>query len=111
MSKKIKKALEVKAQKPKWHLFAPLWTPLEMVVRVLENGEKKYSRENWKTMTDDNGGPPIEFYSNAMQRHLKEHWEGKLFDKDSGLPVLAHAICDAFFVLWFQLQPAGKPKP
>lgn len=93
-------------QKLRWHLFAPLWRPLELVVRVLEHGEKKYARDNWQSVKeiDDAEGPPALRYSNALQRHIVDLHCGIRIDKDSGLPTLAHIVCDSLFLLWFQLQ-------
>lgn len=98
------------AGKPQWWLFAPLWKPLEQVVRVLEHGVVKYSVHNWQCVKDPDGTHPIHRYSDAVQRHAIDYQEGKRFDKDSGLPVLAHLVCDALFLLWFDLEAQSEAK-
>ena len=74
------------------------WTELEQVVRVLEHGDNKYGIGNWKSFE------PKEArwrYFSAIMRHLLSWWRGERFDKDSGLPHLAHAVASLLFLLWF----------
>jgi hypothetical protein len=105
-----KKEIGAKQDKGKreWWLFAPLWKPLEQVVLVLEHGRDKYDAHNWQHVKDPNGSPARLRYTDALQRHLIDHWEGVKTDEDSGLPVLAHLVCDALFVLWFDLKAQSE---
>jgi hypothetical protein len=63
---------------------------------------------NWQHVKDPDGSPARLRYSDALQRHLIDHWEGVKTDEDSGLPVLAHLVCDALFVLWFDLKAQSE---
>lgn len=86
--------------KPDWSLL-PL-SLLEPVVQVLTMGAFKYARDNWKAVKDGRNR-----YYAATLRHLKEWQEGKTNDPESGLPHLAHAMCNLIFLLWFEED--GKP--
>jgi len=69
---------------------------LEPVVRVLEHGERKYSRDNWQHVPE-----PQRRYLAAALRHLAAHQRGEALDPESGQPHLAHAACCLIFLLWF----------
>ena len=66
------------------------WGALEDVVKVMEYGAAKYTRDNWKKVY------PVE-YIKAAFRHLIKFQEGERVDHESGLPTLAHAICDLLY--------------
>lgn len=70
------------------------WEGLDDVVRVLEFGAKKYSRDNWREVE---GGETR--YLAAAFRHLIAHNQGETNDPESGLPHLAHAGCCLLFLL------------
>jgi len=70
------------------------WDGLEDVIRVLEFGAKKYSRDNWRKV--DNADTR---YLAAAFRHLVAHNSGDVNDPESGLPHLAHAGCCILFML------------
>jgi hypothetical protein len=59
---------------------------LEEVVKVLEYGAKKYSRDNWKKVTPENR------YIKAAFRHLIAYVKGEEIDNESGLNHLAHCV-------------------
>lgn len=97
--------------KHRMHLLGPLWRPLRAVVRVLEFGAAKYAENNWQNVREeDSGAPPIKRYGNALQRHVASFQEGKMIDEESGLHVLAHAACDALFLLWFLADDDGRER-
>jgi hypothetical protein len=77
------------AGKPKWTLMH--FPSFEPMIRVLEFGCKKYSRDNWKKYLDPNET------LDSLQRHIIELMEGKVFDKESGLPIIGHVMCNAMF--------------
>ena len=83
--------------KLQWSLLP--FKQLEDVVKVLMNGAKKYSKENWQKCDD------IDRYKDALMRHVTLFMEGEetdLVEKGGdGLPHLAHAICNCLFLLWF----------
>lgn len=80
--------------KPDWTLL-PV-KPLVTVIRVLEHGLVKYSRDNWKQVKDGRNR-----YLNAAFRHLASISDGEWLDEESGLPHAAHAVCCLLFLLWF----------
>lgn len=97
--------------KHRMHLLGPLWRPLRAVVRVLEFGAAKYAENNWQNVREEDGSaPPIKRYGNALQRHVAHFQEGKMIDEESGLHVLAHAACDALFLLWFLADDDGRER-
>jgi hypothetical protein len=91
-------------------------------VRVLEFGKHKYGKwGGWKAVDQAE-----ERYTDAFFRHATELAERGMTARDicaahngnrprdcgecSGLPVLAHAVCDAVFLLWFTCKTdPGQP--
>lgn len=74
------------------------WTLLpfeqvESVVRVLDFGTQKYSRDNWKYVSRDR-------YEKALMRHAIQYISGEEIDEESKEPHLAHLICNALFLMW-----------
>ena len=69
---------------------------LTPIIRVLQQGCQKYSKDNWQRV--DN---PKERYYNALQRHIGQWWEGEKYDTETGENHLAHAACCLMFLLWF----------
>lgn len=80
--------------KDRWDLLP--FGPITWVVKVLTFGAKKYAPNNWQKVAD-----PSERYFAAGMRHLVLYREGEWLDPETGLPHLAHAICNFMFLLWF----------
>lgn len=83
--------------KARWDLL-----PLDVireVVFVIMHGNRKYDEDSWKNGRDRKG-----LYFSASLRHLEAHQSGELFDPESGLHHLAHAITNLVFLLWFALH-------
>ena len=102
---KVSKEEFVKADdgKLKWSLMP--FAELEDVVRVLMNGAKTYSSDNWKKCDD------TKRYEDALMRHIVDYQKGNKLDngpKGDGLPHLAHAICNCLFLMWFDNQAAKQ---
>jgi hypothetical protein len=76
---------------------------VEDVVRVLEHGAIKYAPDNWKKVPDYR-----QRYYDATMRHLQAWWNGESLDRESNLHHLAHAICNAMFLLWFDRNHGKK---
>lgn len=70
------------------------WDGLEDVVKVLEFGAQKYSRDNWRKVENADAR-----YMAAAFRHLVAHQNGEVNDPESNLPHLAHAGCCILFML------------
>ena len=78
--------------KLQWSLLP--FTALEEVVRVLEFGMKKYSKDNWMKVK------PMDRYVDAAFRHLIQYANGEQNDKETDLPHLAHGVCCLLFKIW-----------
>lgn len=74
---------------------------LEPMVRVLEFGAKKYSRDNWKR------GLETTKIVESTLRHLFAFLDGETNDKESNLPHLGHAMCNLMFL---QYMMDNKPE-
>lgn len=86
--------------KPDWSLVPA--DEIEDVVKVFTMGAEKYGRENWKSV--ENG---MFRYFAAMMRHIKKYKkyletgdEELLYDDESGLHHLSHAMTNAVFLMW-----------
>lgn len=84
--------------KPDWSLVD--LKNLEGMVRGLEYGCKKYARDNWKKVKD-----PVNNYYSAALRHLAEWHSGKKNDAESHLNHLYHAMCNIYFLTYFEEHP------
>ena len=80
-------------EKRDWTLIP--WDALEEVVKVLEFGAEKYSRDNWHHVM------PRERYDQASMRHRIAYQNGEKLDPESGLSHLAHEMCCCLFKLWY----------
>lgn len=80
-----------------WSLL-PL-VSVEEVIKVLEFGAKKYSKNNWQNLPDFKTR-----YINAMYRHLASYAKGEAEDPETGLSHMAHAACNALFLIWKELE-------
>lgn len=81
--------------KPDWSLVP--FEALEGMVRVLEFGAKKYSRNNWQT----NGGFSYRRVLTACIRHLFAYMRGENNDPESGLSHISHAQCNLLFIGYY----------
>ena len=82
--------------KPRWSLLP--WRELREVVEVLTFGAHKYSDGNWKHVT------PPERYRDALMRHFSAYSGGERVDAESGRAHLAHVVCCALFLMWFDAE-------
>ncbi|MEN6550212.1 MAG: dATP/dGTP diphosphohydrolase domain-containing protein [Armatimonadia bacterium] len=81
------------AGKDRWDLL-PLG-PVEDVVKILTFGAQKYGPNNWQKLEDAENR-----YFAAALRHLAAWRRGEKCDPESGLPHLAHAMCNLTFLAW-----------
>lgn len=72
---------------------------IEAVSQVLTFGAKKYADHSWQGVDK---GPAR--YKAALLRHLLAHAAGESLDSESGLSHLAHAACNAMFILELELK-------
>lgn len=80
---------------------------LEDMVKVLTHGAVKYARDNWQKVPDARNR-----YFAALFRHNLSVMNGDMLDPEFGLPHTAHALCNLYFLTWFNMQDilAGKNK-
>lgn len=72
------------------------------LIKVLEFGVAKYSRDNWQVV--DNA---VLRYCAAARRHFSawaQHGFGGATAEDSGLPHWAHLLANLTFLAWFKDQ-------
>jgi hypothetical protein len=82
-------------QKPRYDLIP--FDQLEDTVKVLTFGAKKYTPDNWQKVE------PYR-YIGAAFRHLVARCMGEIYDKETGLPHTAHAVCCLWFLGWHDAQ-------
>ena len=80
-------------------LFDGCPNALEAVGQVLTFGAQKYAAHSWQTVPEGD-----ERYKSALLRHLLAVGNGEADDPESNLPHLAHAACDALFILELELR-------
>ena len=78
------------AGKPEYSLMS--LECLEPMVRGLEYGRTKYTRNNWKK------GMPQSKILDSLLRHISAMLEGKMIDEESKLPHIALVQCNAMFL-------------
>lgn len=91
------------AGKARWDLVP--WTTIAAVVRVLTHGAEEYGANNWITVPDAKSR-----YFAALHRHLYDYARCRHVDPDTGEHPLAHVICNAMFLLWFELNEGGDAR-
>lgn len=70
---------------------------IEETIDVLEHGAAKYPEaDNWKRVQNARTR-----YYDALMRHIGAWWSGEKTDAETGKHHLAHAICCAMFLIWF----------
>lgn len=75
---------------------------LEGMVKVLEFGAQKYSRNNWMT----SGGFSYRRVLTACLRHLFAYMRGEDNDPESGLSHISHAQCNLLFLGYYLTNKA-----
>jgi len=73
----------------------------EGLAQVLAHGAKKYAERNWEK------GMDWSIPYGAMRRHLAAWWNGETTDKESGLPHMAHVLCNAAFLIAYEKRQIG----
>jgi hypothetical protein len=68
---------------------------LRMVAEIFTMGARKYGARNWENATPEDH----ERIMGAAMRHIEDARAGIKVDPESGLPHLAHAVTNLFFLL------------
>jgi hypothetical protein len=95
------KGLKYDTGKLRWDLL-PI-DCIEDVVKILTFGSEKYGPNNWQEVEDAGNR-----YYAALMRHLAANRKGESMDEESGLPHLAHAMCNVVFLLWLEKNKLKK---
>ena len=95
-----KQALRYNEGKVQWSLVD--YKSLEPMVRVLEYGCRKYSKNNWKK------GMPASQIIESMLRHTYKLLEGELVDPESGIEHVGHIQCNAMFLAYVLREKADE---
>ncbi len=74
---------------------------IEDVVKVMMYGAftKGYGIGNWMLANTDED---LTRYYNAERRHIEAYRKGEYIDPESGLPHLAHALCNIMFLHYLE---------
>ncbi len=87
------------SDKPRFDLMP--WRGVASVIDVLTFGARKYAPRSWASVPDG-----YRRYFAALLRHLWARARGEVVDPESGLPHLAHAACNALFLV--ELDDEGE---
>lgn len=71
---------------------------LRDIIKIMMFGAKKYGMDNWKLCEDNTR------YYDALRRHLDDWRNEDYYDKESGEPHLAHALCNLVFLHYLEEQ-------
>jgi len=80
--------------KPRYSLID--YASLESLVRVLEFGESKYGRDNWKL------GLSKESVLDSMIRHVAKLNDGEECDSESGVSHIGHIMANCIFLEYYK---------
>ena len=89
------------AGKPKLSRIFDAPHALEGVSKVLEYGDKKYGRGNWRK------GLSWSDTMDSLLRHVSAFSAGEDIDKESGLPHTDHILCNALFLAQYFREGKG----
>ena len=89
-----------KDNKDPWDLL-PLGV-IKWIVKVYKFGASKYGPNRWQNL--DNG---YQRYKGALLRHLEQYESGERYDRESGLPHLAHMAWNGVAMLFFDMVGAA----
>ena len=85
---------------------------LQALAEVYTYGEKKYGADNWKKATWGVGpsAKDTDRFYGALMRHMEAHRKGELYDSESGLLHVSHALTNISFITVLTMQNQ-KQKP
>jgi hypothetical protein len=93
------------AGKPRYDLIPPV--VLEQLATVLTFGAEKYGPNNWQAVPDAHNR-----YYAALMRHVEADRGGEVYDEESNLPHLTHALaCVTFMLHGCMVQPEVEQRP
>lgn len=98
LEKMPQQALRYNHGKLQWSMVD--FKSLEGMVRVLEMGAEKYSKDNWKL------GMPVTQVCESLLRHLFSFMSGETNDQESGQSHMSHVMVNAMFVEYIMREKA-----
>ena len=78
--------------KPQWHQLH--FKSLLPLIRVMEYGEKKYGKDNWKK------GQDIPSLCDCAMRHLTAFMDGEELDPESGVSHIGHIMANCMMIVY-----------
>ena len=84
--------LKYDSGKPRMSLLPP--HAMTEMAKVMTFGANKYKAHSWKQVENAQ-----ERYLDALLRHAVAYVAGERIDPESGLPTMAHIMCDAAFLI------------
>ena len=81
--------------KPRWDLVD--LKIVEVIAKVLTYGLKDHKANSWKLVPDAK-----ERYKASFMRHVADMISGDPVDEESGLPNSWLAMCNLYFLIWFE---------
>ena len=94
--------LKYDGDKLRYSLIPP--SALKALAEVLTFGAVKYAPNSWQLVENAE-----ERYLDALIRHLEAYRSGERLDPESGLPHIAHLLCNAAFLSYFDSkEPHGS---
>lgn len=95
------KSLKHDSGKLRYDLVPPI--AAKALATVLTYGAKKYKANSRQELGDFQAR-----YTAALFRHIEAWRAGELYDKESGIQHLAHALCNLVFLLWYDMRLSLK---
>lgn len=88
--------------KPQWHQLH--FKSLLPLIRVMEYGEKKYGKDNWRK------GQDIPSLCDCAMRHLTAFMDGEELDPESGVSHIGHIMANCMMIVYNSNKDTeGKP--
>ena len=78
--------------KPQWHQLH--FKSLLPLIRVMEYGEKKYGKDNWRK------GQDIPSLCDCAMRHLTAFMDGEELDPESGVSHIGHIMANCMMIVY-----------
>jgi hypothetical protein len=76
------------------------WAAVDAAAEVFAFGAQKYSERNYQGLAQSR-------LFAATMRHLSAWWQGEDTDPETGMPHLAHVVCDTMMLLEKELESLG----
>jgi len=99
----MQEGLKYDNDKIRLDLIDPL--PIIELGKILTYGANKYKENSWQNLENAEN----RYYAAAL-RHLYDYRLGNSIDSESSLLHIAHAFCNLYFLLYFELKKINHDK-